>query len=247
MNHKIKSLIPWLFISSAVAVLLYLGIWQIERLQWKEELMQQYEAAKLQPPMQFESIGHNELPNKMYQKVIARGEFIHQHEVHLGGQRWFGKTGYHILTPLKLAGSEENYVLVNRGWIPFELKEQEKRTTPLPEGIVEIQGVIRFPKEPRFFTPENHPEKNFWFSTDLKAMQQFTGLPLMPAIIEQTAESPDIDRFPIPSTGERVFRNDHLGYAITWFSLAIAAMVIFYLRIVRGETKTKPQDCDDIS
>lgn len=227
----IKRLIPWIFIAGVVSVLVGLGAWQLERLAWKQQLMAQYEEGQLQPPLPLSDIPSEQLKEMAYRHVTFKGEFLHDKEVHLGGRRWNGKTGYHILTPLRMA--DGRIFLVNRGWIPFELKELDSRPDSQPTGTVSLSGTLRIPKPAQLFTPENHPEKNFWFTVDFPAIEKFTALSLQPVVVELTETTPDINRFPITSDGERVFRNDHLGYAITWFSLAIAALVIFLIRIRR--------------
>ncbi len=226
----IKRLIPWIFIAGVVSVLVGFGTWQLERLNWKNELMAQYEDGLKQPPLMLTNISSEELLDNAYRRVVVSGTYLHDKEVHLGGRRWHGKTGYQILTPMQI--KDGRIFLVNRGWIPFELKEQAERKDALPETGGHT-AVIRNPKQAQLFTPDNHPEKNFWFTVDFPAITAFTGIKTEEIMLEVIEEEPNIDQFPIPSNGVRIFRNDHLGYALTWYLLALAALVMFVIRIRR--------------
>jgi len=226
-------LLPWLALIFTVLTLLALGGWQLQRLQWKQQLMAQYEAGLGQAPVPLGEFSTEALEDSVYRRMVVEGEFLHDKEVHLGGRRWHGKTGYQVLTPLQIA--DGRMFLVNRGWIPFEVKDTALRPETIAQHRAEgLNVVIRKPKPANFLMPQNHPEKNFWFYVETSALAEYTGLALEPVVLEAYSDAaPDLQNFPIPSAGERVFRNDHLGYAITWLSLAIAAMVMFYLRAIR--------------
>ena len=232
-QKMIKRLFPWVFIAATVGVLVGLGSWQLTRLEKKEQLLVQYSAGETLPPLDLNDISSDKLAANAYRRVHFEGTFLHDKEVHLGGRRWHGKTGYHLATPMKLA--DGRIFLVNRGWIPFELKEQEKRAESIASDTAKLLGKIRIPKQGNFLTPESHPDKNFWFAANFSQLEEFTGLKLEPVIIETIDTEPDLNTFPIPSDGIRAFRNDHLGYALTWYALALAALIIFWLRVIRPQ------------
>lgn len=221
------------FMVATLAVLVALGSWQLERLQWKEGKIAAYEKARSTPAEPFETLIANHKPQAIrYRQVTVSGNFLHEKELHLGGRRYYGNTGYHVLTPLELA--DGRHVLVNRGWVPSEYKQQEQRPTDsYPAGLTRQTGMIQLPKPPGIFTPENHPDKNFWFTVDIAAMEKETGLTLLPLVIKLVNPQRQRTDFPAPTDGKVVLRNDHLGYAITWYLLAVAAAIIFYLRFFR--------------
>ena len=248
----LKKTLPPLFVISAVLTLLCFSYWQVQRLGWKETLIAQYEAAAKAAPVPIESLGAITHEKHNYVHVTLTGKFLNDHELHLGGRRLYTKTGYHILTPLRVEASNRarrgakrqgersdggasppvhQYYLINRGWVPVELKDPSKRPHPLPEDSVIVSGMIRFPEPAGLFTPANHPEKNFWFTVDIPAMEKETGIKFQPFTVEIVDANAARDTFPTPSDGKVVLRNDHLGYAITWFCLAIAAGVIGFLRL----------------
>ncbi len=224
-----KKVLPWLFMFATVGTLLAMGTWQLSRLEWKNNLQAQYDLGMQTAPIALESIAEDALTEDTYRHVFYKGEFIHDTEVHLGGRRWHGKTGYQLITPMKIA--DGRIFLVNRGWIPFELKDKENRPDSISKTNISGTAVIRLPDSAKLFTPSNHPEKNFWFTLDLPAIEQFTNLKLEPIVLEAIDSAPDLNQFPIPSDGVRIFRNDHLGYALTWYLLAIAGLIMFLVRI----------------
>jgi surfeit locus 1 family protein len=225
----IKRLLPPLFVLGAVLTLLCFSYWQVQRLEWKQGLIAAYEAAAKAAPVPIESREPLSREKDNYVHVTLRGKYLPEHELDLGGRRLYTKTGYHVLTPLKTSSGE--VFLVNRGWVPVELKDPTKRPKTLTTKEVSVSGMIRYPEASGMFTPANHPEKNFWFTVDIAAMEKETGLKLMPFTVEIVDPQAKRDAFPTPSDGKVVLRNDHLGYAITWFCLAIAAGVIGFLRL----------------
>lgn len=213
-NFRKPQLIPLLFIIASTIILTFLGTWQLERLQWKNNLLAQIEQAQILPPL--ESIPAN-LSGLDYRKVRVSGVFKYDKVLHLIGRQQGNFPGYFIVTPFELG--DGRIVLVNRGFAPSG-KESK------PEGTQAIEGVIRPPRFKRFFAPENVPEKNIWFYEDIRAMSQTTGLSLTPLIIEQVGKT-EKGEFPILGDGKISMKNDHLGYAITWFSTAIIGIIMF--------------------
>lgn len=236
----IRQFFKFSFIAATLAVLLALGTWQLERLQWKEQKIERYTSAQQTaavPLLDILQQSEADLPSLQYRRITLSGTYLHDKELHLGGRRYYGNTGYEIHTPLKLANGQ--YILVNRGWVPTEFKDPTDRPTDeFPASIKNATAMIRIPKEPGIFTPDNHPEKNFWFTVDIAAMEAQTGLPLTPFTANLISPERERTDFPAPSDGKVVLRNDHLGYAITWFLLAIGAAIIFWL-VLRNEKKAK--------
>lgn len=214
-NFRQPQLIPLLFIITATITLIFLGAWQVERLQWKNGAIKEIKKAQESPPL------HAIPPDLMgleYHKVTLAGDFKHERALHLIGRQHGNFPGYFIVTPFELA-NDGRIILVNRGFSPSG-KESK------PEGQQTIEGIIRPARTKRFFAPENLPEKNIWFYENISAMSTATGLSLSPLIVEQVGKSGK-DEFPILGDGKIYMQNDHLGYAITWFSTAIIGLVMF--------------------
>ncbi len=214
-NFRKPQLIPTLFIIVATITTLYLSAWQLERLQWKNALIKQIEQVQSLEPLQ-------KLPNDLngldYRKIKVLGIFKHDKALHLIGRQRGNFPGFFIVTPFELK-DDGRIILINRGFAPSG-KESK------PEGMQTINGVIRPPREKRYFAPENIPEKNVWFYENIPAMSENTSLSLTPLIIEEVGKTEN-GTFPILGDGKINLQNDHLGYAITWFSTAIIGLIMF--------------------
>ncbi len=217
---------PTLMTLPAVLGSLALGTWQVQRLQWKTELIAEREARRDAPPLVA-------LPERFdaakdeFRKVRVTGRFLHEKEMYLAARSFRGNTGYHVITPLVLAGGRT--ILVNRGWIPLDRKSPETRQPGNGAGEVAVEGYLRAETGPGWFTPKNEPEKNFWFFVDIAAMAKAHGLAnVMPFYIEA---GPAENRGGFPIGGQTRFElpNDHLQYAITWYSMAVIGIVIYLL------------------
>ncbi len=214
-NFRRPQIVPTLFIVVATITMVTLAVWQLQRLQWKNNLVAEIEAAQSLPAL-------GTLPEHLsgleYRKVALTGKFAYDKVLHLIGRQQGNFPGFFMLTPFALE-DDGRVILVNRGFAPVD-KESK------PEGLQTIEGVIRPAREKRFFAPENIPAKNIWFYEDFSAMSAASNLNLLPIIIEQTG-NPKAETFPIVGDGKINLRNDHLGYAITWLSTALIGLIMF--------------------
>lgn len=214
----------WVFSIAAFSLLIGLGIWQLKRLEWKEGLIHEIEAARSETPP--EGLPATEkLAEFPFRHFRVKGHFEHEKEFHLAARYYKNQLGYHILTPFALSDGRE--ILLNRGWVPVEKKETESR----PESIAADQGEeeitirLRTDSDHNFFTPEADPVHNLWFWKDISKMNIARGLSLLPYTADVIA--PQGEALPIPLEDKIELRNDHLGYAITWFLVALGGVVIF--------------------
>ncbi len=209
----------------AVSIMLALGIWQVQRLMWKEALIQTIEEASSQPPMDGLPESDEALQALTYEKILVEGEFLNAYELHLAARYHRGVLGYHVLTPFRLL--DGRVILLNRGWVPTDKKEASTRPSSIVIGPHKELIMIRSDRDHTYFTPQHQPERNIWFWRDLDAIRAQSGLNLLPVNADIVGEQSD--QLPVPATGEIKLRNDHLGYAITWFSVGLAALVIFII------------------
>lgn len=223
LRFRKPQLVPLLFILAATLLLGGLGAWQLQRLAWKEQLIAQIAQAQAEPalgniPEHFEDNMVRRFPDVLYHNVALTGTFHYDKTLHLIGRQRGPEVGYFMLTPLELE-DDGRVVLVNRGFSPVGKDAR-------PQGLQTVKGVARPLREKRLFSPANHPEKNIWFYEDIAAMQDATGLSLLPVVIE-AAGTPQAGLYPVPNEAKLTLRNDHLGYAITWFSLMVVGWVMF--------------------
>jgi len=209
-------------------LLLGLGFWQIERLFWKRELITQRQAAVTAAPLAAPR-SLEEARGMEFHPVNDEGVFLHDKEIFLGATSEVGRNGYHVLTPLQ--ESEGRIVFVNRGFIPAELKDPGKRSDGQIAGTVRVQGLLRLPPadKPAWFLPDNRRDLNYWFWVDLPAMAAADRLDRVAPFYIDADATPNPGGWPKGAVTRLELRNDHLQYAITWFSLAVALIVIYFL------------------
>jgi surfeit locus 1 family protein len=219
---------PTVFAAPALLVLLGLGAWQIQRLYWKERLIAERAAAVAAPVVP--------VPQTLAQarrldfhRVVADGMFLHAKEIYLGATAGAGRIGYQVLTPLR--EPDGGIVFVNRGFIPADLKNQAKRAAGQIAGTVRIAGLLRLPPagRPNWFLPDNRPDMNYWFWVDLPAMAAANALARVAPFYIDADAAPNPGGWPKGGVTPLALPNDHLQYAFTWFSLAVALIVIYVL------------------
>lgn len=190
-------------------ILISLGIWQIERLHWKERLLAQISAKISAAPVPLPA--HPDEAKDQYLAVTAQGQVLPQ-ELHVLTSTTEEGPGYRIVSPFVLADGSR--VLVDRGFVP-ETEAQAKR----PGFRTDLLGNLYWPNETDYFTPAPDLKANIWFARDLAKMSEaLKTRPLMIVAKRAPGEAPDVDPMPVDTSG---IRNQHLNYAITWFSLAI--------------------------
>ncbi|HWZ67758.1 MAG TPA: SURF1 family protein [Stellaceae bacterium] len=219
---------PTVFTVPVVLLCLGLGLWQIERLFWKRELISQRQAAVAAAPI-VAPRSLEKARNLEFHPIIDEGVFLHAKEIFLGATSEAGRNGYQVLTPLQESGGR--IVFVNRGFIPAELKDPAKRSDGQIAGAVRVQGLLRLPpaEKPAWFLPDNRADLNYWFWVDLPAMAAADGLDRVAPFYIDADATPNPGGWPKGAVTRLALRNDHLQYAITWFSLAVALIVIYFL------------------
>lgn len=235
-NKKKWLLLALFFGTITLAVLVSLGTWQVKRLIWKEELLATIEARTADEPIalaellkRFESGDDIE-----YVPVKTQGYFDHDNEQHFFAT-FDGLSGYYIYTPLNL--EKDRYVFVNRGFVPYELKDAKARPETLVSFAQDVTGLARKAPEEKagWVVPENDVEKNVFHWKDMDAMIARTGKPadqFLPFFIDQNRNS---NRSLLPFGGVTMINlpNNHLQYAITWFGLALTLLGVLGYYLIR--------------
>lgn len=220
-----------------VLLCLGLGSWQIQRLFWKEGLIAARAAAVAAPPVQAPQ-NAAEARRMEFHHVTDQGVFLNDKEILLGATSETGRNGYQVLTPLREPGGR--IVFVNRGFIPAELRDRAKRLAGEPIGPVRIEGLLRLPPggRPNWFLPNNRPDLNYWFWVDLPAMAAADKLDRVAPFYIDADATPNPGGWPQGGVTRLALPNNHLQYAITWFSLAVA-MVVIYVVFHRRSPETR--------
>lgn len=191
-----------------VAVLIGLGVWQLQRRTEKLRLIAQVERNLAAPPAPLTIV-------EAYRRVRLSGRFRHDRETRVKAVTKRGE-GFWLLTPLI---GERGTVLVNRGFVPAQPVAIER-----PAGRVTITGLLRLSEPDGGFLRGNDPASDRWFSRDVAAIARAKRFgPVAPYFVDADAGS----GYPIGGLTVVRFRNNHLVYALTWFALAalVAAAV----------------------
>ena len=207
----------------AFVALLALGTWQVQRLEWKTELIDARAAALGLPPAAL-PIEEARLEGFDYRRVSITGRFLHDAEFYLVPRMLEGRAGLHVVTPFER--QEGAIVLVDRGWVPAAARDPQARAEGQVAGSVTVTGVARTTSPHNAFTPENDAGDNEWFWIDIPAMAAHAGIALQPIFVEAAAAAHP-GALPVGGRTRTALRNNHLGYAITWYALAAALAAIY--------------------
>ena len=225
MKPRIWPVILWAGLG--IAVLLALGTWQLFRLAEKRALLAEISLRTAAPPISLDEVlaRREKGADIEFVTVRVRGAFDHLSERHKLTS-FDGSPGWQIITPFK---SDEGIVaLVDRGVVSSDLQDASKRPEAVPP--VELIAVVRSHNSARgFFDPENDVDGNIWYWWDVPAMLSSVPIPAemkVAPFILQALPGDDPKKFPRASRPEAQLPNNHLQYAITWFSLAIVLLVI---------------------
>jgi surfeit locus 1 family protein len=222
---------------ASLAVLIGLGVWQIKRLHWKEGLIAEIEARSRGEPIGLEEAKalakQGRDPN--YYRVRVEGRFHHDEERHLFAQAIAdGTPGWHVITPLETA--QGDMVLVDRGFVPDALKDPASRPAGQVGDVVTVTGIVRAPETQGLFIPDNEPAANRWFWRDVASMTRSMfpqGTKEVAPYFLEAEKSEVPGGWPEGGQTRLDLPNNHLQYAITWFLLA-AALIVIYALYVRG-------------
>ncbi len=209
-----------IFVFTFITLFCALGTWQIHRLQWKQDLINQINEGLNSTPLKYsKNIKNN------YQRVILQGKYDFENQIFLYSLNEKGQPGFDIITPFET--TEEEYVLINRGWINKEMKNNSKINLVNKKKIV---GLLKKIEKKNIFKPDNDIKKNIWFFIDLNKIQEITGRNFINSIVfleDKTINLPSPKKITIEVP------NNHLKYAITWYSISIS--ILFYFLYFRRQ------------
>jgi surfeit locus 1 family protein len=232
--REAKLMRPLLTTLVGLAILLSLGIWQMSRKAWKEDLIAKLEARSSAAAVPLSDavkrFGAGE--DIEYLRVTAKGRLLHDKERYFYAPSPERGSGVNVYTPLDASGAG-GIVFVNRGFVPDALKDPAKRAAGQLNGEIEVTGLVRKAGIKANFIPENDPQKNLWHWRDLDGLVASAfgtaAHQHVPFFID--AEASAAAQGDGPKGGATLARlsNRHLEYALTWFGLAAALLSIFVI------------------
>lgn len=225
----------------SLGILISLGTWQLQRLEWKTGILNAIEHSIANParPIDVAIAEAGDPANAAFSHVMATGVFDHEGELYLFGSAPGEPPGYRVVTPLIRENAPP--ILVIRGSVPETLKDPAARLEGQVEGEVTVTGLLRVGEEKGMFGAENDIDGNLWFHRDIAAMAEASGYPgALPAMIE-AADGNVPGGWPRgrdPQEVRNTIPNRHFEYAITWYALAVVMVVIATL-FMRARLKGK--------
>lgn len=221
----------------ALALFIRLGYWQLSRAEEKEARFLQLEAYAKQPAITIPTT-LVDLESIKYRRAEVHGYLVPELTVLLDNKVYNGVAGYHVLTPLRIENSDM-HVLVNRGWIAAEASRMNLPEISTPVEYVDIAGTVVTPNVKTIALSENQVNGKVWQNFDLARYQGMANIVLQPIMLLQD-ENPDwvtdglVRKWERPDSGS----SRNLGYAVQWFSLAVAT---FFIYIVLNVKRKNPQ------
>lgn len=233
-RHKAKAhKFPWgviVIYLICLGILLGLGTWQVKRLFWKEALLASIAENMKAPPISVAAMENilKQTGSVEYRPVTVTGTFMHQGERHFLAT-FKGEAGFYVYTPLQMENGR--FVLINRGFVPYDRKNAQTRQEGQLDGPVTINGLARdrLSAKPSSFVPDNDPVKNVFYWKDWFVMADSAGVPDLDAQVPFFIDADDTANpggLPIGGVTNIELPNKHLEYAITWYGLALALTIV---------------------
>ncbi len=219
----------------SIAGFVALGVWQVERLSWKLDLIARVDQRVKAEPVPAPLGRSVNAADDEYRRVTTTGTLQNGKETLVYASTELGP-GYWVMTPLSLPDGKA--ILINRGFVPVDKRNPETRQSGQLSGPVTITGLIRMTEPKGSLLQSNDPASGRWYSRDVAAIAVEKGVTNAAPYFIDTDATPNPGGLPVGGLTRIVFPNNHLVYAITWFGLALmVAGLLGY--VIRGEIRTR--------
>ena len=200
-----------------IAILVSLGTWQMQRLEWKRGILSEIESRIGGSYQQIPPLSTVIPERDRYTPVALVGQIGEEEVLVLVSQKRVG-AGYRVISPFSL--NDGRRILLDRGFTPVDQRGADR--SRLKEEI-EVQGNLHWPDDRTSSTPENDINGNTWFARDVALMAETLKTePLLVIARNMSPPDPGVTPLPVDTSG---IPNDHLQYAITWYSLAVVWLI----------------------
>lgn len=216
-----KILFPLLLGLAGCGVLIWLGLWQVDRLGWKQQILANIDArlAAAPAPLRLDATEAQD----EYSRVTLSG-MPDGNELHVLVSGTSAGTGYRVIVPFRLDDGAR--ILVDLGLLPLDAKNAASLIAPM-----QISGTLLWPDDRNDSTPAPDFSRNIWFARDVAIMSDaLDTLPLMVVVSQASPADPRLTALPVTTAD---IKNDHLEYAITWFLLALVWAIMSMVLILR--------------
>lgn len=216
----------WMTVAAvpALTILVWLGSWQLMRMQWKNDLIEEFttraRAEAVEPP------AADAAGDSRFQRIRVSGTWMHHAEVQLTGRTFEGTAGYHVVTPMRL--DDGRVLLLNRGWVSQDYRRPESRPGTLAAGPQRFEAIIRLPARKGYFVPENDLEDDHWFTLTIDDVVARHGLSdVIPTYTADVLRPDGPYVLPIGAEVTIDIPNNHWNYALTWYGLALGLIGVY--------------------
>ncbi|RCL02333.1 MAG: surfeit locus 1 family protein [Candidatus Tokpelaia sp. JSC189] len=214
-----------------------LGIWQMQRLFWKNDLI-----ARVNQKIHLPAVYAPSKPKWLnvtaaccdYMPVRVTGHFLNDKEVLITTLTAEG-TGYWLLTPFETP--DGSIIFINRGFVPMDRKKQVTRTEGLINNETTVNGILRMGEKNGFYPRRNNPTADRWYTRELPAMAKARRLSEVAPYFIDADETANIGGIPIGGLTAISFPNNHFVYALTWFALAVLVFLAGIFVLLNGQKK----------
>lgn len=223
-----------------VFILCCLGMWQVQRLAWKQDLIQSI-AREYAPDASlpfFHVAGIETYTN--FKRGFLQGTFLHDKSINIQGRTHDGVPGYHVLTPFVMADNNDAVIIVNRGWVPLERERDDDFVMTLPDGDMTLTGTLRLVPRYNFFVPQNMPDKDEWYRIkpdDIARHYALGGIVKTHLFYVEHDHGHNASElhslpYPVPVLTHKQPSNNHAQYAFFWFAMACALIGVYVFRFI---------------
>jgi surfeit locus 1 family protein len=199
-----------------------LGVWQVQRLFWKLDLIERVDArvhaAPVPLPTNLDALRPQDIE---YRRVRVNGRLQNDRQTFVDALTKLGP-GDWVVTPLQ---TRSGTILINRGFVPKDMRDKVSS----PAGDVAVTGLLRLSEPAGRFLRANRPAQDLWYSRDVAAIARRRGLGSTAPVFIDADATPNLGGYPVGGLTVVKFRNAHLVYALTWFGLAalcVAGLVL---------------------
>ena len=228
-------LIPTLGLIIVLPILIGLGLWQLDRADYKNQLQTKLTTRPHHAPLSITQLNHHSNDIEYYPVKIT-GKYDNKHQILIDNRILNHQAGYYVLTPFIPKSNPTHIILVNRGWIP---RLRDRRELPPLKPVLKqqtITGIIKRPPSKTFVLPHK-PQPVRWplvlQAIDWKKMTKALKRPIYPFMILLSPK--EAHGFVRKWTNVATQTHKHHGYAIQWFSLALTLVIIYLVtNISRG-------------
>ncbi len=241
-----------LLVLAGLGVLIRLGIWQLDRLEWRRAFNARVTAQMAASVLDLNKEQPvNQLFDMEYRSAVVVGSYDHSQEILIRNQVWKDQLGFRVFTPLVIEGTDWK-ILVDRGWIPFDQAQPELRKAFQEPGLVVVKGMLRRPQDKPDFGGVPDPtlapgetRLDAWNIVNLTRIQTQVDGELLPVYLQQ-APDPAWTSLPYRSLPEiEITEGPHMGYALQWFTFALILGLGYPFFVRRQLTRSEILEDED--